>query len=82
MLTACPFAAEAKALASLNHPNIAAIYGLGSGGTNFLILEPVQGQRRLIGLKLDPFQVEESLELAYSSPKPSNGWKRASTGVT
>jgi len=35
---------EAKMLASLNHPNIAAIYGLEeSGGTNFLVLELVEG---------------------------------------
>jgi serine/threonine-protein kinase len=39
------FQREAKLLASLNHPNIAAIHGLEeSGGTNFLVLELVEGQ--------------------------------------
>jgi serine/threonine protein kinase len=38
------FQREAKVLASLNHPNIAAIYGLEeSGGTNFLVMELVEG---------------------------------------
>jgi serine/threonine protein kinase len=36
------FQREAKLLASLNHPNIASIYGLEeSGGPNFLVLELV-----------------------------------------
>jgi serine/threonine protein kinase len=39
------FQREAKLLASLNHPNIAAIHGLEeSEGTNFLVLELVEGQ--------------------------------------
>jgi serine/threonine protein kinase len=38
------FQREAKLLASLNHPNIAAIYGLEeSEGKNFLVLELVEG---------------------------------------
>ena len=37
------FQREAKVLASLNHPNIAATYGLEeSAGTNFLVLELVR----------------------------------------
>ncbi|MEE8112216.1 MAG: protein kinase, partial [Acidobacteriota bacterium] len=36
---------EAKLLASLNHPNIAAIYGLEEhNGTRFLVLELVEGE--------------------------------------
>ncbi len=39
------FEREAKLLASLNHPNIAAIYGIEeSAGTRFLILELVEGE--------------------------------------
>ena len=39
------FQREAKLLASLNHPNIASIYGLEeSGKTNFLVLELVEGE--------------------------------------
>src|SRR5262245_6274009 len=38
------FEREAKVLASLNHPNIASIYGLEvSAGTRFLVLELVVG---------------------------------------
>jgi len=39
------FQREATLLASLNHPNIAAIYGLEeSGETDFLVLELVEGE--------------------------------------
>ena len=39
------FQREAKLLASLNHPNIAAIHGLEEAdGTHFLVLELVEGQ--------------------------------------
>src|SRR5437773_12264817 len=39
------FQREAQILASLNHPHIAAIYGLDeSGGTSVLVLELVEGE--------------------------------------
>ena len=39
------FEREAKVLASLNHPNIAALYGMEeSGGRHFLIMELVEGE--------------------------------------
>ena len=41
------FQREAKLLASLNHPNIAAIHGLEeSDGTHFLVLELIEGDTR------------------------------------
>jgi serine/threonine protein kinase/Tol biopolymer transport system component len=47
------FQREAKLLASLNHPNIAAIHGLEeSGGIQFLVLELVEGEtlaERIVG---------------------------------
>ena len=59
------FQREAKLLASLNHPNIAAIYGLEeSGGTQFLVLELVEGETLADQLKRGPIPVEESLKLA------------------
>src|SRR5512136_1950393 len=59
------FQREAKLLASLNHPNIVAIYGLEeSGGTNFLVLELAEGQTLAERLKRGPIPVVESLELA------------------
>ncbi len=59
------FQREAKLLASLNHPNIAAIYGLEeSGGTQFLVLELVEGDTLADRIKAGPIPVEESLKLA------------------
>ena len=59
------FQREAKLLASLNHPNIAAIYGLEeSAGTNFLVLELVEGDTLADWIKAGPVPVEESLKLA------------------
>ena len=59
------FQREAKLLASLNHPNIAAIHGLEeSGGTNFLVLELVEGETLADQIKRGPIPVEESLKLA------------------
>jgi eukaryotic-like serine/threonine-protein kinase len=59
------FQREATLLASLNHPNIAAIYGLEeSGGTDFIVLELVEGETLADQLKRGPIPVEESLKLA------------------
>jgi serine/threonine protein kinase len=59
------FQREAKLLASLNHPNIAAIHELEeSGGTNFLVLELVEGETLADRIKAGPIPVEESLKLA------------------
>jgi serine/threonine protein kinase/Tol biopolymer transport system component len=59
------FQREAKLLASLNHPNIAAIHGLEeSGGTHFLVLELVPGETLADQIKRGPIPVEEALKLA------------------
>jgi serine/threonine protein kinase len=59
------FQREAKLLASLNHPNIAAIHGLEeSDGTTFLVLELVEGETLAHLVKKGPIPVEESLKLA------------------
>ncbi len=59
------FQREAKLLASLNHPGIAAIHGLeDAGGTQFLVLELVEGETLAGRLKHGPIPVEESLNLA------------------
>jgi serine/threonine protein kinase len=60
------FQREAKLLASLNHPNIAAIHGLEeSGGTNFLVLELVEGETLADKVKRGPIPVEEALKLSF-----------------
>ncbi len=59
------FEREAKLLASLNHPDIAAIYGLEEdNGTRFLDLELVEGDTLADQLKRGPIPVEGSLKLA------------------
>ena len=59
------FEREAKLLASLNHPNIAAIYGLEeSNGTRFLVLELVEGDTLTDRLNRGAIPIEESLKLA------------------
>jgi serine/threonine protein kinase len=59
------FQREAKLLASLNHPNIASIYGLEeSDGTHFLVLELVEGDTLSDRIKAGPIPVEEALKLA------------------
>ncbi len=59
------FEREAKLLASLNHPNIAAIHGFEEdNGTHFLVLELVEGDTLADQLKHGAIPVEESLKLA------------------
>jgi serine/threonine protein kinase len=55
------FRREARTLASLNHPNIAAIHGLEeSGGLEFLVLELVEGET-LAG----PLSISQALDYAH-----------------
>ena len=59
------FQREAKLLASLNHNNIASIYGLEeSDGTHFLVLELIEGDTLADRLKRGAIPAEESLKLA------------------
>jgi serine/threonine protein kinase len=56
------FEQEAKVLASLNHPNIAVIYGLEeTEDTLLLVLELVEGKTLSEGLDEGPLTVEEAL---------------------
>ena len=75
------FQREAKMLAALNHPNIAAIYGLEqSGSTHYLVMELVPGEtlrERTLGERPVPVeealaiarQIAEALEAAHGSEK-------------
>jgi len=59
------FDREAKVLASLNHPNIAAIYGFEeSDDKRFLVLELVEGDTLAQRVKAGPLPVDEALEVA------------------
>ena len=59
------FKREAQILASLNHPNIAAIYGIEeSEGTRALVLELVEGPTLADRIRKGPIPVDEALPIA------------------
>ena len=59
------FQREAEVLASLNHPNIAAIYDLQeANGSRFLVLELVEGETLAERIKRGPIPVDEALNIA------------------
>jgi hypothetical protein len=58
------FQREAEVLAALNHPNIAAIYGVGSAdGVRFLAMELVEGEDLAARLARGPMPVAETLDV-------------------
>jgi serine/threonine protein kinase/Tol biopolymer transport system component len=59
------FEREAKLLATLNHPNIAGIYGLHTAGaTRFLAMELVEGEDLAERLKRGPLPLDEAMDVA------------------
>jgi serine/threonine protein kinase len=59
------FQREAEVLASLNHPNIAAIFDLEeANGSRFLVLELVDGETVADRIARGPVPIEEALEFA------------------
>src|SRR5208282_2966431 len=59
------FQREAKVLASLNHPNIASIYGLeDSGATHALVMELVEGPTLADRIRSGPIPIDEALRIA------------------
>src|ERR1700686_1089921 len=59
------FRREAQLLAALNQPHIAAIYGLDeANGSQFLILELVEGETLAERLKAGPLPLTEALTIA------------------
>ena len=59
------FEREAQALASLNHPNIAAIYGFEQAeGLHYLVMELVPGETLAERLMKGPLSVEDALSIA------------------
>ena len=59
------FEREAKVLASLNHPNIGAIYGLEkSGDTRALVLELIEGPTLADRIQQGPIPLDEALPIA------------------
>ena len=61
------FQREAEVLASLSHPNLAAIYSLEEEqGSRFLVLELVEGETLDERIKRGPIPIEETLHIAKS----------------
>src|SRR5262245_66663495 len=58
------FQREAQLLASLNHPNIAAIYGLEESKPNALVLELVDGPTLAERIAQGPIPLDEVLPIA------------------
>jgi eukaryotic-like serine/threonine-protein kinase len=59
------FEREARALAALNHPNIAALYGLEhEGDRQFLVMELVDGETLAQRLTNGPLAIEDALRMA------------------
>src|SRR6476659_6254543 len=59
------FQREAEVLASLNHPNIAAIYDLQEANdTRFLVLELVEGETLADRIRRGRVSIEEALKIA------------------
>jgi serine/threonine protein kinase len=65
------FEREARTLASLNHPGIAAIHSFEeSGGRHLLVMELVEGEGLDMKIASGPLPIEESLSLSRSrSPR-------------
>ena len=59
------FEREAKSLAALNHPHIAALYGLEqSNGRHFLVMELVEGETLAERIARGPLSLEQALSVA------------------
>ena len=59
------FQREAEALASLNHPSIAAIYDVGEGnGSRYLVLELVEGETLADRIARGAIPIDETLDIA------------------
>src|SRR5437870_2511245 len=60
------FEREAKMLAALNHPHIAALYGMEeSGSRHFLVMELVEGETLAERLQRGAMPIEEALKIAH-----------------
>jgi serine/threonine protein kinase len=57
------FQREAEVLASLNHPNIAAVYSLEGAASRYLVMELVEGETLADRLARGPIPLDEALSV-------------------
>jgi eukaryotic-like serine/threonine-protein kinase len=76
------FRREARVLASLNHPNIASIYGFEDSDKRGLVMELVEGQTLADRLRAAPMPVDEALPIAKSRWHDGAGERRQSCSVS
>ena len=71
------FRREAQVLAALSHPHIGAIYGLDeAGGTQFLVLELVDGESLDRRIARGPIPIDETLAIVTQIAELSPGTRR------
>jgi len=59
------FEREARAISSLNHPHICALYDIGrEGSVDFLVMEYIEGESLEARLRKGPLLIEEALRIA------------------
>jgi Tol biopolymer transport system component len=59
------FEREARAISSLNHPHICALYDIGrEGAVEFLVMEYLEGESLEARLRKGPLPIEEALQIA------------------
>src|SRR5690349_17125912 len=75
------FRREAQVLASLNHPHIAASYGLEeANGSQFLVLELVEGGTLADRLKAGSLPLDEALAIRYAAGRDMARVRRRAEG--
>ena len=65
------FQLEARTLATLNHPNVALLFGFERTAQNLLVLELVEGETLADRLRRGPLPLEEALQIAVKLPLAS-----------
>jgi serine/threonine protein kinase len=59
------FEREAKAISSLNHPNICTLYDIGEqNGTDYLVMEYIEGETLAEKLTKGPIEIDELIKIA------------------
>ena len=78
-----PLRARSQALAALNHPHIAALYGIEeSGGQHFLVMELVEGRDAGRAAAARPMPVEEALRHCAADRRCPRGGAREGRSST